>query len=132
MVSVFMCLFPFIFALHFDKEVVWLFPLRLERHSRSFGAGLGSSFTHLIPEASLSSVTGGIDIATIVRRCRYHSRIASVQLLNASIDVHLTGSRPAPGETHRIYSVDLAPLGTERDLWRCRRCGRRRCCRCCR
>src|SRR4029453_6512911 len=69
-------------------------------------------------------MTGGIDIATIVRRCRDHSRIASVQLLNASIDVDLARTRPAPGETHRIYSVDLAPLGPERDL--CRRCRCRR------
>ena len=69
-------------------------------------------------------MTGGIDIATIVHRCRDHSGIASVQALNASIDVDLVRSRPAPGETHRIYSVDLAPLGPERDLWR--RCWRRR------
>src|SRR5262245_65618396 len=64
-------------------------------------------------------MTGGIDIATNVRRCRDHSRIASVQLFNASIDVHLARSGPAPGEKHRIYSVDLAPLSPERDLWRC-------------
>ena len=67
-------------------------------------------------------MTGGIDIATIVRRCGDHSGIAFVHVLNAAIDIHLARSGPAPGETHRIYSVDLAPLGPERDLWRrCRR-----------
>src|SRR5262249_33765568 len=100
------------------RAVVWL---PLERHSRGLGAGLGSSFTHLIPEAGLAGMTGGVEIATIVRRCRDHSRIASVQLLNAAIDVDLVRRGPDPGETHCIYSVHFAPLGVERDLWRCRR-----------
>src|SRR5215831_8309142 len=99
--------------------MLWLIPLLPENHSSSFGAGLGSSFTHPIPELSRAAMTGGIDIATNVGRCRDHSGIASVHLFDASIDIHLARGGPAPGQTHRIYSVDLAPLGAECDLCRC-------------
>jgi hypothetical protein len=58
------------------REVVWLFPLRPEVHSHSVGAGLGSSITHLVHEASPASDTGGISVGTIVWRCRDHHAIA--------------------------------------------------------
>jgi Citrate synthase, C-terminal domain len=62
-------------------EMAWLFPLRPEIHGHSVRAGLGSSVTHLIHEASLAGSAGGIVIRTIVWRCRDHISIA--------VDVHV-------------------------------------------
>ena len=80
------------------EKVAWLFPLRPEIHSHSVGAGLGSSFTHLIHEASLAGGAGGVVIQTIVRRCRDHNSIA--------VDVDVGRGRPPPFETRCIYSPD--------------------------
>ena len=51
-------------------------PLRREIHSHRIGAALGSSFTHLIHEASLAGGAGRVVIQTIVRRCGDHNSIA--------------------------------------------------------
>ena len=89
-------------------------PLRREIHSHRIGAGLGSSFTHLIHEASLAGGAGGVVIQTIVRRCRDHNSIA--------VDVDVGRGRPPPLETRCIYSPYLFPLGSElnRSRRRCR------------
>src|SRR5205814_9320768 len=49
--------------------------------------------------ASPAGVAGGINIGTIVRRCDNQHAIA--------VDVDIGRGRPAPGETHRIYSTHL-------------------------
>lgn len=59
-----------------DREAVWLFPLRPEIHSHNVRACLGSSFTHLIREASLACGAGGINIGPRVRYRRDHNSIA--------------------------------------------------------
>src|SRR5439155_21231144 len=85
-------------------------------------AGMGASFTHPIPVSSLASVAGGINIHSgIVRLCRNQHVIA--------VDVDVGRGRPAPSETHRIYSSHLFLLGPElersrRRSWRRRRRGR--------
>src|SRR5438876_12220249 len=81
-----------------------------ERHSRVIGAGLGASLTHPIRVPSPAGVANGIDVGTIVRRsCDRHA---------IPVNIDVGRGRSAPGETHRIYSLHLAPHGTERDLWR--------------
>ena len=50
--------------------------LRPEPHCHLVGAGLGSSFTHLIREASLACGAGGINIGPRVRYRRDHNSIA--------------------------------------------------------
>jgi hypothetical protein len=47
-----------------------------ELHSHLVGAGRGASFTHHIPVPGPAGVAGGIDIATIVRRCHDQHSIA--------------------------------------------------------
>src|SRR5262249_37687051 len=91
-----------------DREVVWLFLLWPEIHRHSVRAGLGASFTHLIPEASLAGGTGGVVIQTIVRCCRDHNPIA--------VNVDVDRGRPRPFETRCIYVVHLSPLAGELDL----------------
>src|SRR6266567_1392799 len=95
-----------------DREAVWLFPLRPEIYSHRVRAGLGSSFTHLVQEASLASGAGGVVIRPIVRRCRDHNSIA--------VDVYVGRSRSTPFETRCIYCPHLFPPGAERDRSRCR------------
>src|SRR5438132_7562293 len=72
-------------------------PLAPESHCHFVGAGLRSSFTHLIREASPTGGTGGISIGTRVRYRRDHNSIA--------VDVDVGRRRPAPGETRCIYSA---------------------------
>ena len=50
--------------------------LRPEPHCHLVGAGLGSSFTHLIREASLACGAGGINIGPRVGYRRDHNSIA--------------------------------------------------------
>ena len=66
-------------------------PLRPEIQSHSVRTGLGSSFTHLIDEASLATGAGGVVICAIVWGCRDHISIA--------IDVDVRRGRPPPSET---------------------------------
>src|SRR5947199_9351518 len=77
-------------------------PLRPEIHSHGVRAGLGSSFTHLVHEASLAGGAGGVVIQTIVRRCRDHNSIP--------VDVDVGRDRSPPFETRCIYSPHLFPL----------------------
>ena len=51
-------------------------PLAPESHCHFVGAGLGSSFTHLIREGSLAGGAGGIIIVAIVRYRRDHNPVA--------------------------------------------------------
>src|SRR5262249_36623303 len=81
--------------------------LLLERHFRVIRTGRGASFTHPIHVASSAGVAGRISITTIVRRSHDRPAIA--------VKVDFGRGRPAPGETHRIYSPYLAAGGTERD-----------------
>src|SRR5205823_5900341 len=99
---------PAIAGRRVDREVVWLFPLRSEIHRHSVGAGLGSSFTHLIHEASLTAGAGVVVIQTVIRRCRDHISIA--------VDVHVGRGREPPFETRCIYVVHLFPLALEHEL----------------
>src|SRR5437667_12564192 len=84
-----------------DREEAWSFPYGGEPHSRIIRAGRSASFAHPIRVASPAGVAGGIDIGTVVRRCHDQHAIA--------VDVDVARGRPAPGETHRIYSPTLRP-----------------------
>src|SRR5262249_461031 len=86
-----------------------------EIHSHSVRAGLGTSFTHLIREASLAGRAGRIVIQTVIRRCRDHTR-------SLAFDVDVGRVRSAPGKTRCIYSPDLFPPTGQRDRSRCRCC----------
>src|SRR5260370_7605883 len=75
-------------------------PLLPEAHCHLVGAGLGSSFTHLIHVLSPAGVAGGIDIGTIVRRCHAHYAI--------TVGVDVSYGPPAPAQTPPLYSFPLA------------------------
>src|SRR5262245_11876504 len=78
-----------------------------EPRSRVIRAGRGASFTHPILVASPASVAGGISVGTTVRRGHDQHAIA--------VNVDVGRGRPAPCETHRIYSSHLGLRSTQRD-----------------
>ena len=76
-----------------------------EGHCRNIGAGRSAGFTHPILVPGLAGVAGGIIIVSMVRRRRDQHAVA--------VDVDIGRGRPAPGKTHRIYSIHPALCGAE-------------------
>src|ERR1041385_1473877 len=78
-----------------------------EGHCDGVGACRSTRFTHLICVSGPASVTSGILIASPVPDRRDQRGIA--------VDVDSVRGRPAPGETHGIYSLHLPPIRAERE-----------------
>ena len=101
----------------------WLgYSLMREAHRHIVRASRGASFAHVVDVLSPAGVAGGISIGARVRYGRNQRAVA--------VNVDVGRGRPAPGETHRIYSPNLALCGAERDRSRCRcrrGCRSRRC-----
>jgi len=86
------------------------------------GAGLGASRTDVIRVASPAGVAGAVGISARVGHCCDEYAVP--------VHVDVGRGRPAPGETHSIYSSHFMPRGAERDWPRswcwsggCRGCG---------